>query len=120
MDEIRLGAVEEIFAEIIWANEPLSSGALVKLCEEKLNWKKSTTYTVLRKLCNRGIFRNEGGKVSSLMSKDEFLSIQSENFVDETFKGSLPAFIAAFSKRKKLSAEEVSEIRRMIDSYKED
>ena len=89
MEDIRLGAVEEIFADIIWTNEPLSSGTLVKLCEEKLNWKKSTTYTVLRKLCNRGIFRNEGGKVSSLMSKDEFLSIQSENFVDETFKGGI-------------------------------
>lgn len=120
MDEIRLGVVEEQFADIIWQNEPLSSGELVRICEEKLKWKKSTTYTVLRKLCDRGIFKNEGGAVASLMSKEEFLAIQSENFVDETFKGSLPAFIAAFSKRKKLSAAEVSEIRRMIDSYGEE
>lgn len=120
MDEIRLGVVEEQFADIIWQNEPISSGELVKLCEKNLKWKKSTTYTVLRKLCDRGIFKNENGNVGSVMSKEEFLAIQSENFVDETFKGSLPAFIAAFSKRKKLSTEEISEIRRMIDSYGED
>lgn len=120
MDEIRLGVVEEQFADIIWQNEPISSGELVKLCEKNLKWKKSTTYTVLRKLCDRGIFKNENGNVSSVMSKEEFLAIQSENFVDEAFKGSLPAFIAAFSKRKKLSTEEISEIRRMIDSYGED
>ncbi|MBQ8015695.1 MAG: BlaI/MecI/CopY family transcriptional regulator [Clostridia bacterium] len=120
MDEIRLGVVEEQFADIIWQNEPISSGGLVKLCEKNLKWKKSTTYTVLRKLCDRGIFKNENGTVSSVMSKEEFLAIQSKNFVDETFKGSLPAFIAAFSKRKKLSTEEISEIRRMIDSYGEE
>ena len=84
-----------------------------------MNWKKSTTYTVLRKLCERGLFKNENGAVTSLMSKDEFFAIQSEKFVDETFKGSLPAFIAAFSSRKKLSEKEVAEIRRMIDSYGE-
>ena len=120
MDEIRLGVVEEQFADIIWQNEPISSGGLVKLCEKNLKWKKSTTYTVLRKLCDRGIFKNENGTVSSVMSKEEFLAIQSKNFVDETFKGSLPAFSAAFSKRKKLSTEEISEIRRMIDSYGEE
>lgn len=120
MEEIRLGVVEEHFADIIWLHEPLSSGELVKLCEKNLNWKKSTTYTVLRKLCERRIFKNENGTVTSLMSKKEFLAIQSENFVDETFKGSLPAFIAAFTKRKKLSTEEISEIRRMIDSYGEE
>lgn len=120
MDEIRLGVVEEQFADIIWQNEPISSGELVKKCEKNLKWKKSTTYTVLRKLCDRGIFKNENGTVSSVMSKEEFLAIQSKNFVDETFKGSLPAFIAAFSKRKKLSTEEISEIRRMIDSYGEE
>lgn len=119
MEEIKLGVVEEHFADIIWHNEPIASGELVKLCEKELNWKKSTTYTVLRKLCERGIFKNENGAVTSLMTKDEFFAIQSEKFVDDTFKGSLPAFIAAFSSRKKLSAQEVSEIRRMIDSYGE-
>ncbi len=119
MDEIKLGIVEEKFADLIWQNEPIPSGELVKLCEKELNWKKSTTYTVLRKLCERGLFKNENGAVTSLMSKDEFFAIQSEKFVDETFKGSLPAFIAAFSSRKKLSEKEVAEIRRMIDSYGE-
>lgn len=119
MDETKLGAVESRFAEIIWQNEPLSSGELVKLCEKELQWKKSTTYTVLKKLCEKGIFQNNGGTVTSLVSKQDFYAVQSEKFVDETFKGSLPAFIAAFTKRKKLSTEEISEIRRMIDSYGE-
>lgn len=119
MDETKLGAVESRFAEIIWQNEPLTSGELVKLCEKELEWKKSTTYTVLKKLCEKGIFQNSGGTVTSLVSKQEFYAVQSEKFVDETFEGSLPAFIAAFTKRKKLSTEEISEIRRMIDSYGE-
>lgn len=120
MDETKLGAVESRFAEIIWQNEPLSSGELVKLCEKELQWKKSTTYTVLKKLCEKGIFQNNGGTVTSLVSKQDFYAVQSEKFVDETFRGSLPAFIAAFTKRKKLSTEEISEIRRMIDSYGEE
>lgn len=120
MDEIKLGAVESCFADIIWQNEPLSSGELVKLCSEQLNWKKSTTYTVLKKLCERGIFQNSNGIVTSLISREEFYARQSEQFVNETFQGSLPAFIAAFSKRKSLTAEEIDEIRKMIDSYGED
>ena len=119
MDETKLGAVESKFAEIIWQNEPLTSGELVKLCEKELEWKKSTTYTVLKKLCEKGIFRNSGGTVTSLISKQDFYAVQSEKFVDETFEGSLPAFLAAFTKRKKLSTEEISQIRRMIDSYGE-
>lgn len=119
MDETKLGAVESRFAEIIWQNEPLASGELVKLCETELQWKKSTTYTVLKKLCEKGIFQNNCGTVTSLVSKQEFYAVQSEKFVDETFEGSLPAFLAAFTKRKKLSTEEISEIRRMIDSYGE-
>ena len=119
MDETKLGAVESRFADIIWQNEPLTSGELVKLCEKELEWKKSTTYTVLKKLCEKGIFQNNGGTVTSLVSKQDFYAVQSEKFVDETFEGSLPAFFAAFTKRKKLSTEEISEIRRMIDSYGE-
>lgn len=115
MDDKRLGVVETRFADIIWQNEPLSSRELVALCEEQLSWKKSTTYTVLKKLCDRGIFRNDGGAVSSVISKSEFYSMQSEKFVEETFDGSLPSFIAAFTSRKKLSAEEIAEIRQMID-----
>ena len=119
MKEIRLGLVEAQFADIIWQNEPISSGALVALCNEKLEWKKSTTYTVLRKLCDRGIFKNENGKVVSLISKDEFAFLQSENIVDTAFSGSLPKFIAAFASRKELKDSEIEEIRRIIDSFSE-
>lgn len=119
MDNTGLGAVESRFADIIWQNEPLSSGALVKICEKELNWKKPTTYTVLRKLCERGIFKNEKGTVSSRISREEFYAVQSEKFVEETFDGSLPAFIAAFTKRKNLSQKEIDEIRKMIDTYGE-
>ena len=118
-NEMKLGVVESQFADIIWQNEPLSSTELVKICLEKLEWKKSTTYTVLRKLCERGIFKNENGTVSSLISKEDFYAMQSEKFVDETFEGSLPAFIAAFTKRKQLSSEEIEQIQRRIDDYRE-
>ena len=117
--EIRLAFVESVFADIIWENEPIGSGELVKLCEEKLNWKKSTTYTVLRKLCARGIFQNKDGKVTSILSKSQFQAVQSEQFVEETFGGSLPAFIAAFTSSKRLSKEEIEEIHRMIDASRE-
>jgi predicted transcriptional regulator len=117
MEIAKLGAVEAQFADIIWKNEPLSSGELVKLCQQELDWKKSTTYTVLKKLCERGIFTNDGGKVKSLISRDEFYAVQSEQFVDETFEGSLPAFIAAFTSRKSLTKEEIAEIQKMIDSF---
>lgn len=120
MEEMKLGVVEAKFADIIWSNEPISSGELVKLCSEELEWKKSTTYTVLKKLCERGIFKNENGEVSSLITKQDFYALQSEKFVEETFEGSLPAFLAAFTKRKSLSAEEIAQIRKMIDSYGEE
>lgn len=119
MDETRLGAVESRFADIIWNNEPLSSGELVKKCEKELSWKKSTTYTVLKKLCERGIFKNENGTVTSLISKEELESRQSEKFVEENFEGSLPAFIAAFTKRKKLSEKDMKEIKELLDKFGE-
>lgn len=119
MDEIRLGAVESRFADIIWKNEPLSSGELVRLCEKELSWKKSTTYTVLKKLCERGIFQNENGVVSSVVSKEELSSRQSEKFVEENFEGSLPAFIAAFAKRKKISDKDMKEIKALLDKFGE-
>lgn len=117
MDDMKLGVVESHFADIIWQHEPLSSGELVKLCEKELTWKKPTTYTVLRKLCERGIFQNKDGVVSSLISRQDFYAMQSEKFVDETFEGSLPAFFAAFTKRKQLSQSDIDELRRMIDSF---
>ncbi len=115
MEELRLGAVETHFAEIIWANEPLSSGELVKLCAKELDWKKSTTYTVLKKLCERGMFQNQEGVVSSLISKKEFQAMQSEQFVEDTFAGSLPQFLTAFASRKKLSDKEIAELQRIIE-----
>lgn len=120
MSDYQMGAVESKFAEIIWENEPLSSAELVKRSEEALKWKKSTTYTVLKRLCEKGIFRNEKGTVSSLISKENFYSLQSEKFVDETFGGSLPAFLAAFTSRKKLTEREIGELKRMVESYEEE
>lgn len=117
MEEMKLGIVEAHFADIIWENEPITSGELVRLSLEKLSWKKSTTYTVLKKLCDRGIFKNENSVVTSVISKDEFFARQSERFVEEAYSGSLPAFIAAFAARKKLTKDEITEIRKMIDSY---
>ena len=115
MEQYKLGAMETKFAELIWDSEPILSGDLVKLCEKELTWKKSTTYTMLRRLCERGIFQNKDGAVSSLMSKQEFTALQSEKFVEETFDGSLPQFIAAFTLRKKLSEKEINELQRLID-----
>ena len=120
MEELRLGTVEARFADIIWSREPSPSGELVKICEKELGWKKSTTYTMLKRLCDRGIFQNESGIVSSLMTKEEYGAAQSEKFVEDTFEGSLPAFLAAFTTRKKLSKMEIEEIRNMIDSFGEE
>ena len=119
MEETKLGAVESRFAELIWANEPLKSGELVALCEQELNWKKSTTYTVLKKLCQRGLFINEGGMVRSLISREDHFAMQSEQFVADTFASSLPAFLAAFTRRKALSPDEIAQIRQMIETYEE-
>lgn len=119
MSEFKLGMVEARFADIVWENEPLTTKELVSLCEKELNWKRTTTYTVLKKLCERGIFKTENSVVTSMVSKNEFYAIQSEKFVDDTFAGSLPAFIAAFSSRKKPTAKELEEIKKMLDSFGE-
>lgn len=118
--EMRLGAVESKFADLIWNNEPLASSELVKMSEETLSWKKSTTYTVLKKLCDRGIFKNEKSVVTSIISKEDFYAMQSEQFVNETFNGSFPAFLAAFTKRKKLTKKEAEEIKDLISSFEEE
>ena len=115
MSDYKLGAMELRFADLIWHNEPISSGELVKLCAEELEWKKSTTYTILKRLCNRGIFQNNHSVVSSLLSKDAFLALQSEAFVAETFDGSLPRFLAAFTSRTKLSDQEIDQLHQLID-----
>ena len=120
MEERKLGPVELRFAELIWNNAPIPSGELVKLCAKELEWKKSTTYTMLKRLCERGIFQNENGVVTALMSKEEFGAAQSEKIIEDNFDGSLPAFIAAFASRRKLSKKDVEEIQKMIDKMKED
>ncbi len=118
MAELKLGAVESRFADIIWQNEPLQSSQLAKLAEEELGWKKSTSYTILKRLCERGIFQNEKGSVTSLISKNDFYALQSQQFVEETFQGSLPAFVAAFGRSKKLSSSEIDQLQEMIDQMR--
>lgn len=118
MAQYKLGEVEAAFANLIWDNEPMTSGQLVELCSKKLGWKKSTTYTVLRKLCDRGIFQNEGGVVTSLIGREEFAARRSEEFMDEEFDGSLPRFLAALTSRKKLNQEEIEQIQKLIDDNK--
>lgn len=114
----KMGNLESRFADIIWDNEPLPSGQLVKMAAEALRWKPSTSYTVLKRLCARGIFQNQSGTVTSLLSRDDFYAMQSEQFLEETFDGSLPAFLAAFGKRKKLSDSEVEELKDLIDGLR--
>ena len=118
MSEMKLGAVEARFADIIWKNEPLPSNHLAKLAEQELSWKKSTTYTILKRLCDRGIFQNQSGTVSSLVSREEFYALQSEKFVNDTFDGSLPAFVAAFGTRKKLSSAEIEQLQNLIEKMR--
>ena len=115
MSELTMGTIESRFAEMIWKREPITSPELVKLAAQELDWKKSTTYTVLRRLCERGIFQNNDGVVTSLISKQEFYAVKSEQFVEETFSGSLPAFLAAFTTRKKLSDAEINELQELIN-----
>lgn len=118
MGDMKLGVIETRFAEIVWENEPLTTNQLIKLCAEELKWKRTTTYTVLKKLCDKGIFQTENSVITALISKQEFEGMRSEQFVDETFKGSLPAFLTAFNSRKKLSNADIDEIQKLIDSMR--
>lgn len=115
MLEIQLGVVESKFADMIWENEPISSTELVKLTAKEFNWARTTTHNVIRRLCDKGIFINNKGTVTSLISRDEFYSMQSKQFVEASFSGSLPAFIAAFARTRKLSGKDIEEIRALID-----
>lgn len=120
MTSYRLTEAEENLANIIWENEPIKSPELVKICEEKFNWKKSTTYTMLKRLEEKKIFKNNNSIVESLIKKDDFHGEQSKIFVEENFDGSLPRFLAAFTRRKKLSKNEVEELQRLINEHKEE
>ena len=120
MQEIELGAIQLRFADLVWAHEPVTSGELVRLCEQQLNWKKPTTYTVLRKLCEKGLLQNENGVVTARIPREEFYAARSEQIVTESFQGSLPAFVAAFVARRNLTAAEAEEIQRLIDHFKKE
>lgn len=118
MGDLKLGAVESRFAEIIWENEPLTTNRLIKICADELEWKRTTTYTVLKKLSEKGIFKTENSVVTSVISRQEFDAMQSEQFVEENFKGSLPAFLAAFTARRKLSDKEIDEMKALIEQMR--
>ena len=118
MNELKLGVVESRFADIIWQQAPLTTGELVKLAAAELNWKRTTTYTVLKRLCERGIFETEDGTVNVRISRQEFYAAKSEKFVEETFEGSLPAFLTAFGTRKKMSEAEINELKAIIENMR--
>lgn len=115
MEDYNFGVVESKFADIVWENAPLSTAELIKLCEKELEWKRTTTYTVLKKLSERGLFENRNGIVVVRMSKEEFYGRQSQTYVERSFHGSLPGFLAAFTSRRKLSEEEIKELQNIID-----
>ena len=118
MGELRMGTVEAKFADMIWDHEPISSGDLAKLANQEFEWKKTTSFTVLKRLCERGLFQNQNGIVTSLISREDFYARHSELYVEEAFGGSLPAFLAAFGTRKKLTDKEIDEIQRIIESMR--
>lgn len=120
MSDIQLGVIESRFADMIWKNEPVSSSALVKMAGEELQWKRTTVHTVLRRLCDKGLFQNDNGTVTSLISREQFYAMQSQQFVDTTFHGSFPAFLAAFTKNRTLTDAERDMVRKMIDEAEEE
>lgn len=120
MEPYKLGEMELRFAQLIWACQPVSSGELVRRCAVEFDWKKSTTYTMLKRLCDRGLFVNQKGTISALMEEEDYRVLQGDQFLQESFGGSLPRFLAAFCHRKKLTPQEVEQLRQMIDSYGEE
>ena len=118
MSDFRMGAGELRFADLIWENAPIGSGALAKLALEYIGWKKTTAYTVLKRLCDRGLFHNEDGTVIPIMSREDYYARHSQAYVEETFGGSLPAFLAAFGSRKKLSEEEIAQLEALVESMR--
>ena len=115
MIELKMGEVESRFADMIWDHAPVNSGTLAQMAEKALGWKKSTTYTILKRFCQKGIFANDKGTVTTLISREEFFARQSERVVEESFGGSLPAFVAAFTKHQSISESDLDEMQRMID-----
>ena len=119
MQQYKLTESEYRFVKIIWDNQPMPSSHLVEKCKDAFDWKKSTTYTMLKRLCEKGVLKNESSTVTALVSKQDVEKYQSSHIVNETFDGSLPNFIAAFMHDKKLTKEEAEKLKRLIDSYKE-
>lgn len=117
MNKNNLGEMETKLAELIWESEPLPSGELVKLCEERFEWKKSTTFTMLKRLCEREIFTNNNAVITSLISEEEWKAKQSELFLEKTYEGNLPMFVSAFTKKKKLSQKDIDELKKLIEEY---
>ncbi len=120
METPKIFESEYRFCLILWEHEPVNSTRLVELCKQQLGWSKATTYTVIRRLGERGVLKNENALVTALISKEEAQKSRLEEMVEETFEGSMPAFIAAFSRTKKLTKQEVDQLRSLIDSYQED
>ena len=120
MEIYKLGEMEKRLADLIWANAPMTSKKLTELCADAFGWKRTTTYTMLKRLCDRGIFANENGTIIVLMSKEDFTLAQSQNFINETFDGSLPMFLTLFSKNKTMKKEDIDRLQQLIDSYRGD
>ncbi len=120
MDTPKVFESEYRFCLILWEHEPIKSSELVKLCKEELGWKPTTTYTVIKRLSERGILKNENTVVTSLVSKDEVQAAEIDDMVEKTFEGSIPAFIAAFTRHQKLSEKELDEVQQMIDKFKKE
>ncbi len=118
MENYKIGETEYRFMNIIWDNEPLSSRKLVELCAEKLGWKKLTTYTTLKKLSEKGLVRNENSCVQSIMAREQLQAFRSEQFMENTFSGSLPGFLAAFLGGKTISEKEAEKLKKLIDSHR--
>lgn len=119
MTDFKIGSAEARFADLIWEHEPVTSGQMAKLGNTEFSWKKTTSFTVLKRLCDRGIFQNINGTVTSLISREEFYARHSEQYVEKAFGGSLPAFLAAFGTRNKLSDKEIEELEKIIEGMRE-
>lgn len=117
METPKIFESEYRFCLILWEHEPIGSGELVKLCREELGWKPTTTYTVIKRLSQRGVLKNENSVVTSLISKEEVQASEIDELVEKRFEGSLPAFIAAFTKHRRMTESEINDIRKMIDDY---
>lgn len=117
--EVQLGVIEAKYADMIWEHEPVTSSELVKMTAVAFNWKRTTAHNVLRRLIDKGLFKNDNGVVTAVISREEFYAKQSKQYVEDTFAGSLPAFIAAFTQNSKLTQEEADAIRKMIDQAEE-